>query len=150
MLWGHSAIPCFCSQHRRNGNKSVLGPNCACLQFSLVHYSFFVSIPGGELCPGASTPVKTPGPSLSHQELNHWSPHSVGPNSHSAHPNPRAEEPETPLCHGGGMGRFTTHRHPIRKTLPACIAEHCVFLPIHLKLHLEGPRERFNPSAQVT
>lgn len=36
-----------------------IGPNCACMQFSLVHYSFFAFLPGEDLCPGSSTPVKT-------------------------------------------------------------------------------------------
>lgn len=64
---------CFCSWHLRRGRwfwhlcilLFMICPNCLCMQLILVPYSFFVSVVSGDVCPGASTAVKCPGPSLS-------------------------------------------------------------------------------------
>ena len=39
---------------------SIICPNCTGMQLFLVPYSFFVSIAGGDSCPGASPPIKGP------------------------------------------------------------------------------------------
>ena len=38
----------------------IICPNCTCMQLVLVPYSFFVFCSRGDVCPGASTPVKGP------------------------------------------------------------------------------------------
>lgn len=74
---------------------------------------FFAFLPGEDLCPGSSTPVKT-----------RCQPVSPGaeplvttfcwPKQSQCPPNPRAEEPETPLCHSGagGGGWWQVHYPP--------------------------------------
>ena len=48
----------------------IICPNCACVQlFLILIVSLYSVVQEGDVCPGASTPVKGPGPSLSQNHI---------------------------------------------------------------------------------